>query len=660
MADLTPDEQAELDAMNGGAGKPLSADEEKELAALNGSPAGPGPWRSRLVPHSGLPADDSENDVPRANVTLGPTPATFEPSNPERDIAEAKADTAEYGGVVHQTGKTIKGLANAAADLPRELIEAPREAADSAIGGAASAMFMGSAAQDLQKLTAMRERIVAGKTTDEDKVLMDRWAKSPSRYDENDQLIPPEKRLTDPLQVIDHDIAVSQRQLDLEQRNPGAQLAGAMAAPSPGKYIAGGLATALPAAATVVGRTARAAAVGAGSGFVEGTARGLSEGQPLADAAQTGVEFGVTGGLASGAMNLATEPIRAVAAGAPKRVETRETQALLRGVPATTQTKALDTLGGKSGLRTEVAREGLAPAMKTGPEQLAEATEQVRGEVGGRLGQIYKRADQVGIGTPLSKVTAALEKVKQAWADAGDPQAVAAIEKEQAGLQGLFGTKNVRGGEPHISAESLQGVVQRLGKRGYGQRTLGDVSDGVALARDMHGAVRDVLQSHVDEMAKNYPQVGSLDELKDLNRRYTNLKAVQDLADAKTARLQREAPTTLQHLQSLKNAIAGGVGAVGAASTMAAGGGWKASMIPVAVAAGARVAPPLAAAADRALARLALGVHAKQLTPALITSAIQAGVPREVITGVLDRAGVKDVELPAEPTTGDGPTAQGY
>lgn len=564
-----------------------------------------------------------------------PTLTNAKPRDVTDDIAEAKEDVANAS----QLPRMVRNIGERISRLPGDAIAAPFEAAADP-AGALQAPLKGAA--DVASLGASDPRVQLGKAYKELAELQS------MPRPENAEHAAAIERLTE---AARRKVAALEPSVRESDRHALLQTFGGVAGMALGAESAAANAVERGIqASTFAGKTLRSGLAAGTAGFVGGTGRALVAGESLPEALQQGGESAATSaGLGIGA-HVATAGVSKVAEGAAKRIENREVGALLKGVPKGTADKSLGKLGGKAGLAKTLKDEGL-PA-KLGPQELAEATEQVRNEVGGQLSGVYKGVDQVGKGVQGTKLMTALNKVKEEWKKAGDPQAVAAIEAEQNGLLELYGPSD----KARLTAENLHGITQRLGARGYGQNVL-KVSRAQELARDMHDAVRDVLHDYVDDVAKANPGLVGKAQLQDLNRRYSNLKSIQDIADEGARRAEAGRKTLGEKFMDAKNAMADITGGGLAATALASGHGLK-SALPLALPLAVRAAPYVAAGADRALVNLALLARNGTVAPSAVAAALQAGASREDVRDILNRAGQANVPLPEEPAP--GPTALGY
>lgn len=305
--------------------------------------------------------------------------------------------------------------------------------------------------------------------------------------------------------------------------------------------------------------------------------------------------------------------------GAPVRVAERETKQLLEGVGKATQDKALAQMGGKEGMRTIIrGEEGLAQAAKGSPQAFSAQVDAQLEKAGTELGSVYTKADAVSPGVKPDKVYGALEGLEAKYRKAGDVTRVQALRSEVAGLKELWA------GAEAIPAQDVHSVVQRYGRAGFAGNFF-NPTDGRQLGREMNTAVREVLAEHVDDVAKANPGLATAAELKSLNKRYSTLSALSDVAEARAKRAEGAQPTLGQRL-----------------GTMAKGAGDAAS-IATALASG-HVSPLVLPLATRALPRapMAGDVVLSAIQRVLASGGTQAQAVQAAMSSGLSRAAAEE------------------
>lgn len=321
----------------------------------------------------------------------------------------------------------------------------------------------------------------------------------------------------------------------------------------------------------------------------------------------------------AGAFKLGGKAISLAARGAPARQEARAVKELLTGVPAKVQDENLARIGGKEAIVEVLERHGLRKVLSN-PAKLDDAIQARELELGKTLGEWYKAADGAApSGIPMAKIEQALNTVKAQAKARGDHRAMAAVDAEIAGLKSIYADEGA------MTAQQLHGKVREFGNRGYGTSFL-DPSAASSLRRDMNSATREVLQQHVDDVAKAYPRIGDRAALQRANKEFSELSAVGDMVEAKAKRLQREAPGLGQRIQE----------GVRAASDVAAiGGVLSGQPLMTALPVAARVAPRLPGLADAGLIRLAQAARSGMDRPSLMALAVKQGIPRAIAAQII-------------------------
>jgi hypothetical protein len=418
----------------------------------------------------------------------------------------------------------------------------------------------------------------------------------------------------------------------------------------PGKFgtaeFVGGMLTPVPKGAA--GLAVSGGAYGAGASEAD------TVGGVLDDAAGAAATSLVAGkviqktGQAAGAVG------RKVFGEAGKRVEERATNALLEGTPArTVQDPAIAKLGGRENIPKVLKAEGLGKLLDGPAKKLDEALEKKLDEVGGAAGAIYDRVVSKDPGVPPEFLRDKLMGLADRFRH--DPDSAEAIR----GFANRLTAEYTNDGA--INARELHKVVRALGQRGYGTNPQ-NPSMGSKLKREIRGEVLGVLQQHVDDVAKQHPDVGSLAELRKLNDRYGKLIEIDNIAAAKAERNERVSPTFWQRGQALVNR-ASDVGAIGGMISGLASDSPSLMVAGAGVMAATRVLPHVAAASDR----LAAGISDARLVNFLktspnveefVTRAIRIGIPREAAIQALQayQAGVAGQQQPpAAPAAGGAP-----
>jgi len=399
-----------------------------------------------------------------------------------------------------------------------------------------------------------------------------------------------------------------------EEAHPKTYLAGELGGAVATSFIPGmGIAR----GATLAAGAARAGAQGAVAGL-GGSEADLTKGE-VGQAAEDALTGGAVGAGTFGALKGAGRLVR----GAPARVENRILSESLKGVPGNTQTKALERIGGRDGLRAIMREDAeLAQGMRAGADDWKAVVTKRVNEKGQAIGEIYAGVDKGTLGVRVPEVLRALHKVEERYARKGDTAAVKAIRQEIEGLRELWGNSNVVAQIPHVKATEAHEVVKRLGERGWGTGAI-DPSRAQRVSRDLAASVRDVLQAHVKRSG------GDVDKLRALNEEYGRYAAVKKLADARAKAAARDHKTMGDRGREVVQKGANVVGLLGAAT-----GSPAALAIPVVT----KGAPAAVRGADRALARLALMVRNGGTRAQVAAAATEAGIPRATAQRFIEAA----------------------
>jgi hypothetical protein len=384
-----------------------------------------------------------------------------------------------------------------------------------------------------------------------------------------------------------------------------------------GNLTGGLMQTAIP----VVGSVTRVPGVGGGLSALGASRADLTQGE-YGQAAKDVATGATVDLLTAGAFKVGGAGLQRLARGAPARQEARAVNDLLLGVKASVQDKSLAQLGGREAIPALLKREAIPKSALRDPAKLAEVVDTKLDEVGGALGQIYRQADNnVPQGVLLSKVEEALGKAKAAARERGDHRAMAVVDAEIGGLKSLYeDTGSV------LSAQQLHGVVKRLGDAGYTRQFL-DPSRASQLSRDMHQHTRELLQTHIDRVAKAFPdKVPGREQLEDLNARYSQLRALSDIADTKATRLARNSPSLAETFQQYAQR---GADAFTIANGLVANPTAAVGSIAI------RAAPYVPQMADEALIRVARAARSGTRKAELLKMGATLGLPRAVVAQVI-------------------------
>lgn len=339
----------------------------------------------------------------------------------------------------------------------------------------------------------------------------------------------------------------------------------------------------------------------------------LTEGQ-LGGAALDVAKGAATSAATAGALHGVSKGGKA----AQRSVTERPTEELLKGVPAKAQREAFHAFGGKAGLAKEVASDPvLFEAAKKGPVKLHEAVTAQMDTAGSGIGAIYKQADAAGRELPVADVLSTLGKLKDQYRKAGNVPAFNAVDTEIQGLKTLWGKRSA------VGAEDVHQVLQRYGKKGFGNNIL-HPSQQAEIGRDMNAATRDLLQDYVQQ------RTGRADELRALNERYSKLSAIEELADVRSQGIERGQKTLGERV------IGGGKALLG--------GGAILSGNPAAMAGAAAVygAPGASRGAVWAISKASQFLHAGGKKSDAMRELLANGLPRAAAEAVVEKFGAKN------------------
>lgn len=408
-----------------------------------------------------------------------------------------------------------------------------------------------------------------------------------------------------------------------------------------GSQVAGGLASAfvpgLNAAkgATVGAKMLKAAKVGGVYGLGESRAD-LTEGD-VGGAALDAAKAAGTAGAMTGVFGAAGAGARKLAEGAARRVAERPATDLLEKVPATIQDKAIAKLGGRAGIADEIRADRiLERAARKGPEHLAAAADAQLDDFGKEIGKVYRETDRMAGKFPVSKVIDPLRSLLEEAKTELDVPRARLISGEIKSLEKLAGKSGT------ITAEQAHILAQRYGRGGFGGNYL-NPSETKKVGRDMYGAVSSALQQHVDEVATaNNNMATSASRLRFLNERYSKLSALTELAEAKSDRIARVAPSLGERATETVKKVVDATSVPGAVGAFAMSGGNVAALAPALSPLAVRAAPYAARAADVGIATIYRVLQAGGKATEALKIASQYGIPRATAERMVEIWGEKD------------------
>lgn len=275
-----------------------------------------------------------------------------------------------------------------------------------------------------------------------------------------------------------------------------------------------------------------------------------------------------------------------------------------------------DVAGAAKGAIDKHLQAALKRDPSIGTPEMFEKLKAVAAKAPGRAAEAEEQA-RMGLGLPLDKVTGAIRSVANARKKIGDTAGYSAAIREADGLASIWGKRGTFGGKAHIPSADVHQFVSGLGDRAFEGMKPGASKQ---LTGRIWGAVKDVLEEHVDEVAKRNPGFTRVDELRKLNRAYSILSPVEKAA-AYRANLGKFSPTGIRQIAGeVSSATAG-------AATLATG-----NPLPLLLTRpGMAAAGEIGRAGTTALAKLVRASRAGEPTAQLIEQAITAGVPRGAI-----------------------------
>lgn len=316
-----------------------------------------------------------------------------------------------------------------------------------------------------------------------------------------------------------------------------------------GELVSTGAKAIAPLAKSAAGKAAVSTAGSAATGGATEAARAALEGEDI-----KGIGKRAAIGTAAGAVTHGA--VRGVGGWLDKRQSKKAIDSVLEGATAREQDRALAVLGGKEGLTAELkASPDLARAAKSGHKALEDTAGKQADDVGAQIGKVYEQAEKNAPGIQVRRVVDSLEALKAKYAEELDVVRVNAIQRE------IEGIKTLASGREFLKASSVHKKVSSLGRGGYEGGSFTNPSDAKALGREMHDAVRGVLQGHVDDVAAATGKTATAAELKALNQQFSKLTAIEDLAEAGARRGERGSVPLGKQLKGI--AAAAGIGGIG-------------------------------------------------------------------------------------------------
>jgi len=389
-----------------------------------------------------------------------------------------------------------------------------------------------------------------------------------------------------------------------------------------------------------------AGAIRAGAGLGAASAAGESEAdltkgeitKLASDTARGGIEGGVAGGVLHGAGRMLSRILgsggEGLIEGAATRADKKLAGDLLERVPAKTQDRALDKIAGAgrgpAHGREELARvirgdEALLKAKASGPADFAAEVSAQKDTIGEKIGKTIEAVDEAAPGDKgiaFVDVLQPMNKLRAQAKEAGDLARVRAIDREIEGLKETWGGRSADAvGMAHIPAKDVHALVQRYGRSGFEGGSFENPGAAKELGRDLWSGVRDELHKHVEKVAADHGLTGDLEQLRMLNRRYTQLSGIEALAEAQATRAARNQPSLGDRLGQLAN-----IGHMGHIMASPVTG--------IATLALRKAAPVAMRGTNVALAALVRAARSGSVPAQLVQDALQAGIPRGTIAAI--------------------------
>jgi hypothetical protein len=266
----------------------------------------------------------------------------------------------------------------------------------------------------------------------------------------------------------------------------------------------------------------------------------------------------------------------------------------------------------------------LATTLKRNPDlgsmEMFQKLKDVAAKAPGRALEAEDRA-RLGLDVALDDITKAIRRVAAGRKKVGDVAGYKAAKSEADGLAALWGDRGKFKGQAFVPAADVHAFVSGLGNRAYDGMKPGAAG---SLTGRIWAAVKDVMDSHIDDVAKRNPGLPGLDELRELNKTYSALAPVVKAAEYKAMRAKMS-PTGLRQIAGeTQSAMAG-------AAALASG-----NPLPL------LLTKPVMDAAEganravtRALARLVRARRDGETIDPYVRDAIESGVPRGLIETVV-------------------------
>jgi hypothetical protein len=159
--------------------------------------------------------------------------------------------------------------------------------------------------------------------------------------------------------------------------------------------------------------------------------------------------------------------------------------------------------------------------------------------VGEAIGNVDKRVTEASGGVPITKVMRAIDKVAQEHERPGSHEIAAKLQKLAEEVRADWKDKfPVVDSVTRVPLSEVRQLSSRLGESAFAGDPSVPAKTAVRAQKQLYGAIRDELNSHIEETLSKAPELRKeLGNVEQLNRDYANLKLLKDVA---TKRLPRE------------------------------------------------------------------------------------------------------------------------
>lgn len=396
--------------------------------------------------------------------------------------------------------------------------------------------------------------------------------------------------------------------------------------------LAGGVATAFVPGAGALNLARLGTGIGAhvARGALAGGIAGVGEAESapgtmmsLEDMGSAGAKGAALGGAVGGVLGSAGQ---AFVRGGEARDATRVIDQLTLGAPA----KMRDRVAGKAGEAVDrvyaLAKDtpGIVKAARKGDTSGAlEGVNTRLSELGRAKDDMYSAVAGVDQGISVGKVASVIGKLQAELMSSPDTVPIGRMMGAK-----IDDVATAWGGQATIPLSELRQYVTGIGRTAFAGNPGVDPTKAAAAGRDLYAKLLGALDDHFEGVAKANPKLGlDIGKLRETNKKISTLMNVQDALEYKATR-EATAPTTLRSRVGQAADIAGMAASLGSASPL-----------PWAAVKAARFATPyVERTADAALASMVSAARSGNVTAQVAQSALEAGVPRSVVTTLVSRS----------------------